>query len=189
MAEGFQLTSNAAEIIERFRKLPAEVRQGVAVGVKRAFPLMKTAFLQQKTVNYRMGAAGLGGRLTSYVSTDKFAFLDAAIGFRKTSKFPYELSQEFGAKAKPGKAMAIPVTTAARRAGSPRDFPKPLSLIVTMGKAFLVEEGKNVSRLQYVLVKSIKARLRFREIMLSQGDVISREILQGVREATGKAIV
>lgn len=69
--------------------------------------------------------------------------------------------QQFGAtiKAKPGKALAIPLTKEAKRIGSPRknNFPRPLFVWKSgSGHAFLAERtGKDGLRLQYILLQSV----------------------------------
>jgi hypothetical protein len=126
------------------------------------------------------------GRLTTYARRDANFGVDAAIGFRKRSGFPYELSQEFGAKAKPGKAMAIPLTPKAKALSSPRAFPGKLALVKANGKAFLVEQRARSQVFQYILVKSIPASLRFMESVKASLPDLSAEVVNGYNEAVEK---
>jgi hypothetical protein len=117
--------------------------------------------------------------------------VDAAIGFRKTKHFPYELSQEFGAKAAPGKALPVPIGDEAKAAAAkglgPREaFGSQLRVARIGGKAYLVRNmvltSANLGKtnyFQYVLVKSIKARMRFREVTRKNTARISNAILAG----------
>jgi len=141
-------------------------------------------------VKARRGAAGLMGRLTSYARPSVKWGVDAAIGFRKTRGFPYELSQEYGAKAKPGKAMAIPINREAKalsgRGGGPRDYPRELVLVKTKDKALLFPAGKRggtLSKPAYVLVKSIQPRLKFRENVTRSLPEISRQVVNATKKA------
>ena len=177
MSDGITLSSNAAVVLRRFGRLGRDVQQRVVQGVRRALLITETDVQRRADVKWRRGGAGLAGRLTSYAEPKGDWLLDAAIGFRKTRGFPYELSQEFGAKAKPGKAMSIPLTDRARRAGSPRDYPGELAFVKTANKAFLVPEDAG-PKLEpaYILVKSIPARLNFRKTVEANVPTISREV-------------
>ena len=176
--------SNAKSIMRRLDRMPAAVQGGVVKGLKRGLLLAEDHVRRNSKVKWRRGGGGLSGRLTSYARMDGRLGADAAIGFRKTSGFPYELSQEFGAKAKPGKAMAIPVTPAARRAKSPRQHPQADKLFVhaTMGKAFLMRATKRAVHLEYVLVKSIPPRLHFRDSVVKSLPMIGDQIERGWKE-------
>jgi hypothetical protein len=184
---GLQLDSNANRIIQRFERMPKAVQLGVAKGLQRGLLLADARVRRNTEVKMRRGAAGLGGRLTNYVTVKAGLGIEAAIGFRKTQGFPYELSQEFGAKAKPGKAMAIPVSREARQAGSPRNMPD-LALIKGKRRVVLVTKGgKGRMRVHYVLVKAIKPRLKFRENVKASVPEISREVVNGAKEGMGDA--
>jgi hypothetical protein len=174
-----EISSNAAEIVSRFNKMPAQVQAATLKGLQRGLLLAQNRVRTQTGIRARTGAAGLMGRLTSYARVQG-GDVDAAIGFRKHGGFPYELSQEFGAKAKPGKAMAIPMTPKAKRAGSPRNFPG--ELFIPMSSGVLMEKRARSAVLQYVLVKSIPARLKFRENVLASLPEISREIVDSWKE-------
>lgn len=187
--QGLSITSNAADIIRQFERLPKDMQEGVRTGLTRGLLLAETAVLRETGVKLRRGAAGLAGRLTSVVRVGGPMAIEGRIGFRKTKGFPYELSQEFGAKAKPGGAMAIPVTSTARRYPSPRDFPKPLVLIKTRAfgsGAVLIESGRRSSKLQYVFVKSIKPRLGFMKAVRGALPAIEDEIWKGYVEGVRK---
>lgn len=188
------LSTNATELLREWRRLPDRLQGGVRRGLQRGLIVAETHVRQMTGVQARRGAAGLMGRLTSHVADAGGALgIDGVIGFRRSRGFPYEMSQEFGAKAKPGKAMAIPITPAARSAGSPRNFPKKLVIPGGRGNAtvkaysgrtvgILAEvTAKGLLRPHYILVKSIEPRLKFRETLLSRRTLaaISREVEMG----------
>lgn len=172
------IETNARDLLRRFKHLPPRIQTGVLNGLKRGLLLAETRVRTASGVKARRGAAGLMGRVTSFARPSG-AGVDAAIGFRKTRGFPYELSQEFGAKAKPGKAMAIPITPQARRYASPRDFPG--KLVIPRGRHVLALWRPRLKALepQYILVKSIPPRLRFRENVMASLDAIWRAVLAG----------
>ena len=180
-----QLTSNAREILQRYRRLDPAIQKGVAAGLGRALLLLETRCRTAFGVKARHGASGLSGRLTSYVATSSSGDLEGAIGFRKTRAFPYELSHEFGARAKPGGAMTVPVSSQARAAsargiGARQAFAgRSLAVVRAMGKAFLVEHLKNRSILHYVLIKRLPATLGFRKTVIAGIPLISQEIEAG----------
>lgn len=152
------------EVLRKFRRLPAAIQEGVIKGLTGALLETEGHVRMRADVKARRGAAGLFGRLTSYVKAPGLLEIDAAIGFRKAKGFPYELSQEFGAKAKPGKAMAMPLTTEARAVASPRNFPRKLFMLKTVGgKAFLAEKRARSVKIQYLLLKKLSPRLHFRK--------------------------
>lgn len=197
MADTIQITSNARELVENFRNLLPSVQTGVANGLKGALLELEGMVQTRAGVKARRGAAGLFGRLTSYVDISGAgtpnAEIDGAIGFRKTRGFPYELSHEFGAKAKPGGAMTVPISSQAKSA-SGRGIDartafagRKMVVIRTMGKAFLVETIRTRSILHYVLIKSLPATLHFRDTVLGAVTMISDRIEQGAAEGMAKA--
>ena len=143
---GLSFESNAAEILRRFERLSTGLQEGVLVGLRRGLLLAESAVRRNTSLKWRRGAAGLSGRLTSY-ARKVGGQVDAAIGFRKTRAFPYELAQEFGAKAKGG------------------------------GANILKRED-----VHYVLLKSIPARLKFRDnvgkTIPQIGDEVAKEVLK-----------
>lgn len=197
MSAGIQIDSNAAEILKGFHRLQPAAQTAVVKRVKGALLVVESKVRTGAGVRWQRGMAGLAGRLTSYSkAADERTMLDAAIGFRKYKGFPYELSQEYGAKASPGKAMAIPVTPKARAAGSPRNFPGGLVLIKDTKNAVLVSRAKKVKSLkdfqaggeiQYVLVKSIKGRLGFRKTVLDNVSLLSEAIVEGYQDGMREA--
>jgi hypothetical protein len=202
MADGIQLETKAQALIQRFEKLPGAERAAVVRGLKRGLLVTEDVVRQGSGVKFRRGSGGLAGRLTSYARPHSLWGVDGAIGFRKTRGFPYELSQETGAKAKPGKAMAIPVSAIAKRASErgmgPREaFPgKALTLIKGARGAFLFEtklarssraQGLRTSILHYVLVKSIPARLGFKRSVIAALPMISDEVEAEWTKAVGEA--
>jgi len=179
---GISLSSNADRILRKLERAPKHIQEGVVRGCAMGLIELETEVRTKTWIKPRRGAAGLMGRLTSYAQL-RFGQLDAAIGFRRTTGFPYELAQEFGAQAKKGRAMSIPVTAAARRAGSPRDFPQ--QLIRLPGTRVLVAKtGKRTERLvtHYVLTTAIKPRLRFRANVTAGIPHLSLRIEQGAKQ-------
>jgi hypothetical protein len=188
MSDQIKISSNAQDVLQRFTRLPVLMQKGVIAGVRRALLItedkvrMSNRATGVDSVKFSGARSGLSSRLTSYARANAVLGFEGAIGFRKTQGFPYELSQEFGAKAKPGKAMAIPLTPEARAAGSPRQFPGKLRIVKTPRKAFLVMSGKAAgfgAMVQYILVKSIPARMKFRDTVKGQADAIGQSIVEG----------
>ena len=185
MGEMIQMSTNVSELLQKFWALPPEVRAGVRDGLAGALLDVEGRVKSNARLKWRRGNAGLAGRLTSYAKLTSDLGIEAAIGFRNTRGFPYELAQEFGAKARGGGAMAIPVTPMARRhsdrGGSPRNLPG-VKLIRLPNTHVLVETRKRAApKVHYVLVKSIPPRLRFRETVASRRFWIERGILDGAR--------
>lgn len=187
---GIQIDTNAAQILRQMEGYTERARTAIRQSVARQLILEKQAFLATTGVTFRRGARGLQGRVATFATSLPGIGFDAGIGFRKTSGFPYELAQEFGAKAKPGRAMSIPVTPKARKAGSPRNM--KAKLFVPHGTHVLAEStGLKGFRktgstfiVHYVLVKSIKARLGFRSSLSGAGERISGAIRDGLKEAS-----
>lgn len=175
---GIQLDSNAARVLRDWYAMPAEARGRIKANVARELIMLQGDVRSKTGLKWRSGARGLSGRLTSNVRESGSFGLDGAIGFRKTRGFPYELAQEFGAKAKPGKAMAIPLTPAARRAGSPRNM--AVKLFIPHGTHVLAESRGQARIFHYALVKSIKARLGFARNVEPAGERISQAIIAGM---------
>lgn len=176
----------AAGVLRRFAALPERSRARIRRNVARELIALRGEVRARSDVRFRSGARGLFGRLTSHADSDSRLNLDAAIGFRKTRGFPYELSQEFGARAKPGGAMTIPVSSMARRVqGGARHFPGG-TLFRPKGTNVLAEQaGRGKLQVHYVLVKSIRPRLNFRRTVGSNSvaDRISAAILGGMEGA------
>jgi hypothetical protein len=191
MADGLHIAANTAEIIGRMRKAPAAVQAEVVAGVARALLLTESAVRSSRGVRWRRGAAGLAGRLTSFARSSSAFGVDAAIGFRRTRGFPYELAQEFGAKARSGGAMAVPVSGEARalsaRGKSARDFPRPLWLLRRGGRAVLLETvAPGEIEPHYVLLKSLRPRLGFRQTVQANTSLIDREVAASWRRGWAK---
>lgn len=180
------IDSNAQEILRKFEKFPESIQTGILNGLKRGLIVSRQRVVSGSGIKSRTGSAGLMGRLTTYARRDSHFGVDAAIGFRKRNGFPYELSQEFGAKAKPGKAMAIPLTPKAKQFSSPRAFPSDLFIMKANGKAFLVEKRARSQVLQYVLVKSIPASLHFMANVKASMPELSYEVVKGYTEEMAK---
>lgn len=196
MPDSIQIESNAAEVMEKFHRFPAAVQTGILNGLKRSLIVLEGKVKTSAGVKFRRGSAGLAGRVTSYARKADLMGVEAAIGFRKTKGFPYELSQEFGAKAAPGKAMAIPISGEAKALSysgqGPRAFPRKLHLVKTGRSVVLMESGLDAFRsgagitaggLHYVLVKSIPPRLNFRQTVLSNIPQLSEDIVNAERTA------
>lgn len=187
MAETIRLDSNAESVIRYFGALPRVTQQEIVAGIKRGLIVMVSKVLQGTALKWRRGAAGLAGRLTSFAKLGGPMGIDAAIGFRKTRGFPYELAQEFGAKARAGGAMSIPLSQQARAASErgqgPREFGVPLRLM----KNLLVEDKNKSVIVHYVLVKSIPPRLNFMKTVRANVGLIERGIMNGLRAGEAKA--
>lgn len=191
MPQAIQLSSDAERVIRWFGTLPAEVRSEVCNGIRRGLLILQGRVLQGTGLKWRRGAGGLAGRLTSFARLGGPSGIDAAIGFRKTRGFPYEMAQEFGATARGGGAMAIPVSPEAKaeseRGNGPRSFGLPLRLIKSGTSALLMHSVKQFNTVHYILVKSIPPRLKFRETVAANMDVIERGIAAGARDGMAKA--
>lgn len=186
---GFSVSSNAMQIARYFRGLPRDVQDGIVVSLDRELQVVQGRVIQGSEIKHR-GNRGLFGRLTSFARGAGLMGLDGAVGFRKTRGFPYEYSQEFGAKAKAGGAMSIPLTTQARNVGSPRLFPAELNLIKVGGRVFLFKVGARgtiVGKPQYILVKSIRPRLHFFRTMVRNLSSISSAIVNGAKKGMNYA--
>ncbi len=189
-----QITAEQQQLAERFAALPEAVRTAYIRGLRRALLVTEGRVRQGADLQWRRGNAGLAGRLTSYARPGGATGIDAAIGFRATSGFPYELAQEFGARAKPGRAMAIPVTPAARRhserGAGPRTFPGGLFFLKGPNAAVLAARGTKgtAAQVHYVLKKSIPPRLNFRRTVRQNYDYIhsiaAAEAINEIRKTT-----
>jgi hypothetical protein len=199
MSDGVTITTNAQRLLRDWSRLAPGVKAGVRRGLLRGLLLTEEAVRTGAGVKLRR-ESGLAGRLTSYAAPLGDT-LEGAIGFRKTRGFPYELSQEFGATAKPGKAMAMPVSPKARRhaeqGGTARAFPAPL--FIPAGTHVLAEAGGRKWANQhgrsgggefvthYVLIKRLKPRLGFRKNVIASLPTISAEVESGGREGVRQA--
>jgi hypothetical protein len=187
MADSISIDTNAAQLIARFHKFPPAIQRGMLRGLRGELLVTETRVRQRAGLKWRRGGAGLSGRLTSYARPSEQFGVDAAIGFRRTRGYPYELAQEFGAKAKAGGAMAVPLTPLARalseRGQGPRQFPGVLFLVRKGGRATLCQMLGGTIEAQYALLKSIPPRLRFRQSVIESLPAIGRAIVQGEREA------
>lgn len=193
MADKLYITSNAANLLRTFDALPKNLREGVRKGLKRALILLEDIVKRRADLKFSGARSGLASRLTSYVETGGALAIDGVIGFRKTAHFPYELSQEYGAKAQAGKSMVVPVSPQAKalaaRGQGPRDM-AGVKLFVPRGTHVLAENkgvasfrsGAGLLEVHYILIKSLRPRLHFRDNVTDNLDVVSREI-----EAGGKA--
>jgi hypothetical protein len=138
------------------------------------------------------GRSGMLSRLTSFVELGPGVIgISGVIGFRRTRNFPYELSQEYGAQAKAGGAMAIPVSDEARslseRGISAKDFPRALFIPgassieeaqLARGGVLAESTGRGTLMVHYVLVKRIRPRLHFRDTLIKSQDMVAREVLK-----------
>ena len=182
MSDAIQVQSNAAEIMRKFHRLPAAIQTSVQRGLKRGLILAEENVRKGADLHFTGSRSGLLSRLTSRVHVSRIGAIevDGAIGFRKTRGFPYELSQEYGAHAKPGKAMAVPISDEARalsaRGYGPRQM-EGLRLHKGPRRAVLVEDVGNRILVHYVLIKHLAPRLNFRKSVRGSVDMISREIV------------
>jgi hypothetical protein len=190
MVEKLQISSNAEELIAKYRRLPVVVRGCIRRGLAGALLRTEDYVRRGTRVTWRRGAGGLSGRLSSFAREGGRYGIDAAIGFRKTAGFPYELAQEFGAKAKPGKAMVIPLTPEAKRSSGPRSMQGLFVLRTVGGTAFLARsQGKRKAKLvmHWLLVKRIPTMgkappLEFRKMVRENVPEIEKGIIGGARE-------
>jgi hypothetical protein len=186
---------SANEVLRSFQKLPAEIQAGVLGKLRGALIVVQDRVRMWTRVKWRRGAGGLSGRLTSFAQKDSALGIDAAIGFRRRRGFPYELAQEIGARAKAGKAMAIPVSAKARRLSDagvgPRSFPGKLFIpphTHVLAEAYQRGAGKGgIKAIHYSLVKSIPARLRFFYTAMRNAEFIGGQIEVGAKEGLKKA--
>ena len=166
----------------RFERLPTELQGTVRKGLALGLLLVEEQVKRRADVRLSGGRSGLAGRLTSYVEVGGRRFaVDGVIGFRRTRGFPYELAQEYGARAKPGGAMAIPISPEAKMLSqqgiSARDFPREL---FSPKHSRVLGESLGGGRMQvhYVFVKSIAPRLHFRENVEDNMDIVGREVVK-----------
>lgn len=188
------LDTNAADLMRRFHALPQAMRGGIVSGLRKALLVVEGKVTANAQLKFRRGGAGLAGRLTSYARPDSALGVDAAIGFRKRRGFPYEMAQEFGATAKPGGAMAIPISPLARRLSDRGIGPRQSGLILfrPKGKNVLLEYrgllrggGLRSAPLHYVLVKRIKPRLGFVKTVTASFGTIADGIVRGATMGVG----
>lgn len=197
MAAEFKIEfgQDAARVLSVFRGLAPHIQQGIVKGAGRGLLLMETRVRQGTGLKWRRGGAGLSGRLTSFARMQGDD-IDGAIGFRKTRQFPYELSQEFGAKG----PMSIPVSPQAKAASArglgPRNLGINLALVKRSGKPPLLVEVRPHQRgwysgvktvVHYVIVSGLKQRLRFRENVRAGTPDLGAEIMAGFRDGVNKA--
>lgn len=199
-SETLTLDTNAMELMQRFDRLPAAVQTGILKGIKRALTVTESNFLANPGVKMTGGRSGLASRLTSYAVKDSIDQVDGAIGFRKTRHFPYELSQEFGAKAKAGGAMTVPLSPLAKQMsqrgiGAREGFPAGRLQLIRIGSgAYLVETKPMRGRrsnwgdliYHYKLIKSLPPRMRFRVSVRESIPVINEQIAAGAKEGWDK---
>jgi len=182
MADTFTIGSNAAQLLRRYNRLPGDVQRGIARGMKRGLLLAEDHVRRNTKIRARHGMAGLMGRLTSDVEIGGPLGIDGVIGFRKTRGFPYELAQEYGARARPGGAMTMPLTAEARRAGSPRAM---AGLFVLKGQPYLAEKtGPRTITRHWRFLKKIEPRLFFRQSVRESLPRIGQEIVKDAEKAT-----
>lgn len=190
MSDRLYITSNAANILRAFDALPKNLQTGVSKGLRRALLLLEDIVKRRADVKFAGARAGLVSRLTSYVETGGALSIDGVIGFRKTAHFPYELSQEYGAQAKSGGAMVVPVSPQAKALAARGLGPKDMAGVKlfrpknTHVLAAYVPGRKSIGiEVQYILIKSLRPRLHFRENVMDNMDVVSREVEGGMVEA------
>ena len=190
MSDGFFIDSDAAKLLREFSALPKHLQEAVRKGLKRALLLLEDIVKRRADVKFAGARAGLVSRLTSYVETGGELAIDGMIGFRKYKHFPYELSQEFGATAKPGKSMVVPVSPQAKALAARGQGPKDMAgvkLFVPKNTHVLsayIPGRKSIGiEVQYILIKSLRPRLHFRENVMDNLDIVGREIIGDVKGA------
>jgi len=187
MADGIQILSNAAAIARRFEDLPSKVQSAGRKGFARGLLLLEEEVKRRADLRFSGSRSGLASRLTSLVEVGSGAIaIDGQIGFRRTRGFPYELAQEYGAQARSGGAMAIPISKEAKRLGeqgvSAKDFPRT---IFRPGNSHVLAEAKARGSItvHYVLVKSIRPRLHFRDTVEDNLGMVADHFVRAVQEA------
>jgi len=191
MADQIKFDTNARRILARFDSYPKAMQTAIQNGLARGLLLVEDQVKRRADVRFSGSRQGLASRLTSYTKVaGSAAAIDGIIGFRRTRGFPYELAQEFGAKAKPGGAMAIPITPEAKHLSqlgkSAKDFPRKLFIPGSKGDptGVLAESvGANRMVVHYVLVKSIPPRLHFRENVTDNLDIVADHVNAAVGDA------
>ena len=197
------LEVDVANLIRAFSTYPPKVQAAIIRRVGAALKVAETRVRTTSGVKFRRGAAGLSGRLTSFVRRDTKGMIEGAIGFRKTHRFPYELAQELGANAHSG-AMTIPISPEAKRLSETTGqgaggFPRKLRLVKTKRAVLLVEDafkmmgrGKAKERVEftqihYVLKKSLPPRLGFIAALQKEIGAINEAVRRGFVEGFGEA--
>lgn len=182
----FTLNPESQRFVQKFKRLPNDLQDAVLTGLERGLLVTEDIIRRNTAVKFRRGGAGLSGRLTSF-AVRKNGGLLAGVGFRKTKHFPYELSQEFGANARAGGAMSIPISgeakAASNRGQGPRSFGDRLALIQSGGRIWLIESTKRVTKFHWLLVKSIPPRLKFRENAEKGIPIIDDEVTKELQKA------
>jgi len=187
VADEIQIKSNARAILAKFHRLPNEVQAGVKRGLARGLLLAEENVRRGADLRFSGARSGLLSRLTSHVEVLGGGMdVDGVIGFRKTRGFPYELSQEFGAKAKPGKAMAVPVSDEAKRLSAQGKGPREMDVIlfVPPNTHVLAEQMGTQLQVHYVLMKSLKPRLNFRKSVRESMAEIGEQVVKEAEAAT-----
>jgi len=133
----------------------AALEAAAAAGADRIGELLLTNQLQLKT---RRGGMGIAGAVTSW----RLGQMHCAIGVPAESPaHAYAGIQAAGGtiRARPGKALAIPVNEQARQYTSPRDVPVELTLIQRKGRPpLLAQVLADHLVIWYVLKKSVTLR-------------------------------
>jgi len=190
MADAPQIRSNAAELLRKFDRLPAALQTAVERGMKRGLLLSEEEVRKGADLNFSGSRSGLLSRLTSVVhaSHTGAVSIEGRIGFRKTAGYPYEYAQEFGADAKPGKAMVVPISDQAKflseRGEGPRDFPGELFRPPNT-RVLATRQGPYRLQIHYVLFKHLKPRLHFRDSVEASMDDVAKEM---VKEFAGEMV-
>jgi len=180
-----------SRVLRVFKGLSDATKAGIVAGATRGLLLAETRVRTRSGVKFSGAGKGLSNRLTSYARVHDDD-IDGAIGFRKTRQFDYVLSQEFGAKAKAGKAMVVPISPEAKAASmrgvGPRERGIELALVKSVGgKPLLISRvGRKVS-IEYLLIKSLKPKLKFRENVAASVPDLEREIFNGFAGGVARA--
>jgi hypothetical protein len=193
MADSITFSSNINAVLKGFAKQPAKIQDAIVRGTKRGLLLTRGYVRKGAELRFTGGRSGLISRLTSDAHKTGLMGMTGYIGFRRTTGFPYELSQEFGAHAKPGKMMAIPVSPLAIAAGQRGIGPRKLGVKLfipphmhVLCEAYKSQKRGPIKTVHYVLVESIKPRLNFRRTVLDQAPMIGREIAEEYNKAGGQ---
>jgi hypothetical protein len=187
---GLHIESDAWKLLREFSALPKHLQEAVQKGLKRALILLEELVRRRADLKFAGSRSGLSSRLTSYVEAGGALVIDGVIGFRKSAHFPYELSHEYGAMAKAGGAMVVPVSAQAKALSARGLGPKDMAgvkLFIPRGGHVLaayIPGSKSIGiQVQYILIKTLRPRLHFRENVMDNLDIVENEVIGDVKEA------
>lgn len=148
MAEGLVIVAGTKRLSQKFVKLltMVEPRQR-QIALMRGGMVLEAWMKRNVQAQHLIDTGNLRASITSEIEGEKAV----SVGPRNVR---YAAIHEFGGTITPkkGQFLAIPVTTAARYAGSPRRFPSRLHAQMAGGGGALVDENGDI---QYALKRSV----------------------------------